>query len=125
MCDAKRPPFVKFEYVYRDASNYKNYGRVWLEGTLSAEEREEIVSGLDARVFFVAEQIQIPVLYEALYKYSGGETTSDHCWHEFFELSSDANPNQDDDVWGTADMLLSKFRSVRKWDVMLSKHSTI
>ena len=125
MHNPKRSPLIKFEYFYRDASNYKAYGHVLLEGNLSAKERDEIISRLEGESFFIAEQVQVPALYETLYEFSGGPTASDHCWHEFVQLSEHTASAGDGRVWGTTERLLSKFRSVRKWDLRLSPHIAI
>lgn len=122
MRDDAKPLSTRFEYLYRDASNYKAYGHVLLEGVLSVAEREEIVARLEDGELFIAEQVGVPALYEMLYKSSDGPTTSDHCWHEFDQFSDDAVIKDGDRIWGTVEELLSKFRSVRAWDLQLSPH---
>jgi len=125
MLDEEGPPLTKFEYGYRDASNYKSYGHILLEGTLSTDERDEIISRLEGEKYFIAEQVEIPALYETLYEFSGGPTASDHCWHEFAQLGEHKDSERDDRVWGTAERLLSKFRTVSEWDLRLSPHIAI
>lgn len=51
-----------FEYLYRDAGNFKTYGRVLLLGRDEAAERE-IRACLEWGDQFVAEQVGIPALY--------------------------------------------------------------
>ena len=125
MLNTKMSTLTKFEYAYRDASNYKAHGHILLEGTLSIEERDEVISRLDGGKFFIAEQVQVPSLYEALYEFSGGPTADDHCWHEFVQVSDHQNSVNDDHVWGATERLISKFRSVGEWDLRLSPHFSI
>jgi hypothetical protein len=113
---------VLLEYRYRDAANFKALGRVKLKGTLSASECSEIVSKLEDGELFIAEQVGIPPLYESLYEYSNGPTPSDHCWHEFVAIHDCPDRGDDEDFWGTTDELLSRFRSVSRWDLRRSKH---
>ena len=75
--------YLVFEYLYRDASNFKSFGRLWVRGELSQIEKEELLSCLDIDNTFVAEQIGIPALYDELFRYSNGRTCDDHSWHEF------------------------------------------
>lgn len=125
MLNTKNLPLTKFEYAYRDASNYKAFGHILLKGSLSAGERDEIISRLECEKLFIAEQLQLPALCEMLYELSGGPTADDHCWHEFVELSDHQVSANDDRVWGTTERLLSKFRAVSEWDLRLSPHFAI
>ncbi len=75
--------YTVFEYLYRDASNYKAHGQVWINGILSAGQRAEIIDCLEAEEFFVAEQAGIPSLAHLLFTYSNGPTDDDHGWHTF------------------------------------------
>jgi hypothetical protein len=115
---------TKLEYCYCDASNYKAFGHVLMKGALSAAQREEILDRLEAREFFIAEQIEVPALYEALYEFSGGPTADDHCWHTFLRFS-DHLQSENDRIWGTTESLLAAVRSVHEWDLGLSPHATM
>ena len=75
--------WLVFDYLYRDASNYKAFGSVWLTGTLTEAERTELVECLDGSEFFVAEQVGVPPLYRVLFEDGGGPTEDDHAWHMF------------------------------------------
>ena len=68
----KGMPHLVFEYLYRDAGNYKVFGDIWLTGALSDQERVALVDSLESGEFFVAEQIGVPPLYEELFRESGG-----------------------------------------------------
>ncbi len=113
-----------FQYRYRDAGNFKASGLVVLEGQLTAAEQQRFRRCLDRGEFFVAEQVAVPPLYGQLYQWSGGPTSSDHCWHEFVGFaeadSSDAPP--DSFYWGKAADFLGRFCSIEEWDGSLSPH---
>lgn len=112
---------VLFEYVYRDASNYKAHGHLLLTFQASAISANSISAYCDSGAFFVAEQVGIPPLYEELWQLSSGPTTDDHAFHEFVELREATEEEvRDLPVWGTLDELLQAFRSVKEWDVTLS-----
>lgn len=113
------PPiqYLVFEYLYRDASNFKSFGRLWVSGELSQIEKEELLSCLDIDNTFVAEQIGIPSLYDELFKYSNGRTCGDHSWHEFSSFQGRTELPANIEVWGTTRALLSSFKGCRDvWD---------
>ena len=120
----KNSDCVVFEYLYRDASNYKAWGALLLTGDWTEEDTLCLVRCLDSKELFVAEQVGIPVLHAELYQYSGGMTVDDHAFHEF----SSIRPATADDMksmapWGSAKKLLDAFGAVKgHWDVTLSPH---
>lgn len=71
---ASSQPWTLFKYLYRDASNFKSRGSVVLSGLLSVAERGFIASKMEGGEFFIAEQIGVKPLYEALYELSDGVT---------------------------------------------------
>jgi hypothetical protein len=113
------------EYRYRDASNYKASGRILLYGRLSDADRASIMGSLEDGEFFVAEQVGVPPLYEALYQLSGGpnENEDDHGWHEFIAFTDTALAS-DELVWGSARDLALRFANVKSWDLAMSEHAT-
>lgn len=112
---------IAFEYLYRDAANYKVHASLCLDGSLGEAPSVEVATLCHAGKFFVAEQIGIPPLYEELWRLSGGPTEADHAFHEFVELREATEEEvREPPVWGTLDELLQAFRSVKKWDVKLS-----
>lgn len=122
MREIKNQTHTRFEYLYRDAANYKVYGHLLLEGSLSAEDQSELVARLEDDEFFIAEQIGIPALYQPLYEISGGITSSDHCWHEFYRISRLETPPPKEQIWGTAEELCARFRDVSDWNLRFSPH---
>lgn len=117
-------PWTKFDYLYRDASNHKAHGCIAFEGTFSDEQSQRIVSRFHDGNLFVAEQIDVPVLYGQLYRWSGGATWDDHCWHEWdgFEHFDDEKPPPNVFVWGSTTDFLCRIEKVECWNGGLSPH---
>lgn len=72
---------ISFEYLYRDAANYKNWGQVVLSNDCdkALDEIESLIrEALIDGEFFVAERVNIPVLYFEKY-----DRDLDHSWHVF------------------------------------------
>jgi len=74
---------IKFNYLYRDAGNYKK----WAEVVFSNPDRlslELVTKDLqDAFLqdgLFIAHQVRLP---EAFFSIGGDATSDDHCFHEF------------------------------------------
>lgn len=112
-----------FDYLYRDASNYKAYGSIWLTGRLSETDREALVECLDGRTYFVAEQVGIPALCDELFQWSNGPNDDDHAWHEFvgFRESIGGEEPPARAAWLKASDLLAVFVSARNdWRPELS-----
>jgi hypothetical protein len=58
--------FTIFEYLYRDSSNYKVWGKLRLTGTTSPDDETALRDCLESEELFIAEQVEIPVLYREL-----------------------------------------------------------
>ena len=115
-------PWILFEYLYRDAGNFKAFGAVAFEGVLSEKELAQIRTRFGDG-FFIAEQLGIPALYEQLYRYSGGPTGSDHCWHEFVDIRKGATRIPPETLRaGPATGFLARLLAVDEWDEELSPH---
>ena len=111
-----------FEYRYRDAGNFKGYGSVALEGSLTPQQEETIRMKLQDGDFFIAEQVGVPPLYDQLYQWSDGPIETDHCWHEFvgFEEAGGADESGERAVPVAA--FVARFTSIVQWDEALSAH---
>jgi hypothetical protein len=113
-----------FEYLYRDAGNFKAFGCLALEGALNLADQHTLRSRLSGDGLFIAEQLNVPPLYKELYQWSDGPTSSDHCWHEFagvevvdrFDVPADAYR------WGSAREFLERLSAVSAWNQELSPH---
>jgi hypothetical protein len=116
------PQYTILEYLYRDASNYKSWGKLLLSGKPSPTETEAFIGSLEIGNLFVAEQVSIPPLYENLWILSGGKSNDDHAFHEFIGLRPATNSEVSElEVFASVDELLVRFRQAgRCWDCRIS-----
>jgi len=114
--------WTAFDYMYRDAGNFKAFGTIVLKGYLSTGDQEIVCTSLDGGEFFVAEQVGVPALYDDLYKWSAGPTVSDHCWHTFIGFRELNSAPEKGVVVFDAAAFISRFKSVTEWDGSLSPH---
>ena len=114
--------YTFFEYLYRDAGNFKSRGGVLLYGEPSESDRAAFDACLELEGLFVAEQVGLPALYEPLWALSNGPTENDHAYHEFVEF----RPASQDEVfgmisWGKVSDLIARFQEAKWcWDCALS-----
>lgn len=111
-----------FEYLYRDAGNWKTHGALLLTGNAQGV-RDSLRECLESDNLFVAEQIGVPSLCEEHFVACGeGPSDIDHAYHEFVDL----RPAREEEmgeltVAGSLDGLMEQMRvSARCWDVRLS-----
>jgi hypothetical protein len=82
-------PNIRFAYMYRDASNYKQHGEAIFsnETHLPLDEIEkQIRSYLNDGEFFIARQVHLEErFFEVLYD-------DDHPWHEFLGVDASDDP---------------------------------
>lgn len=115
-----------FEYIYRDASNYKVGGDVLLTGVPLPDDIDALRASLESGEYFVAEQVGIPALYQELWDLSGGPTSDDHALHEFVALRvANEDERQSLKLFGDLPSLLKTFQAVTKWDYSLSPNFDI
>jgi hypothetical protein len=111
-----------FEYFYRDASNYKAWGSVMLDGSCSPVDLERLRQGFDAGEFFIAEQLGLPPLYAELWELSGGPTSADHVWHSFYALSPARTDEIDKQTFAQVQKFIARVEAVNQWNETLSPH---
>lgn len=109
--------FCVFEYLYRDASNYKAHRQLLLEEEWSSEAVARLIRTLQDGEFFIPAQVLIPSLHSELFTYSNGPTEDDHPWHEFVDL----RPATPDEIAllkpdRTLSELLAQFAAIRRWN---------
>jgi hypothetical protein len=80
------------EYQYRDGGNFKSWGTILLVGDANEKRKNELISYLIDRTWFVAERLGLPLLYEGVSKWGSSEL--DNTWHEFIDL----RPATDDEI---------------------------
>jgi hypothetical protein len=73
---------TRFGYLYRHASNYKQWGAVVFSGVASEAIERRLTATLDSGEFFIADQVRVPELFF----HDGLAVQDDPCWHEFVAL---------------------------------------
>ena len=111
-----------FEYLYRDASNYKAWGNLILRGSVKSSDFDILKEKFDAGRYFIAEQISIPPLYSELWQYSNGPSIDDHVWHEFHVLRLATEEDVITPVFSTTKKFIEKISLVNQWNPELSPH---
>ena len=79
-----------FNYLYRDGSNYKQWGSVVFAGTITDALTERFACSLESGEFFIADQLRVPEVFPETWPIYA----DDHCWHEWagFE-TTDSSPD--------------------------------
>lgn len=115
------PKFTLFEYMYRDAGNFKTAGRLLLSGQDPRAE-DAIRQCLDWGDQFVAEQIGVPPLCAEHWEAVGEEPSDlDHAFHEFLGLRNVEADSPGLRVWGSIDRMVQRMQAAAgRWDVSLS-----
>ena len=111
-----------FEYLYRDASNYKAWGSLVLEGGYEPYDLQVLESKFDAGSYFIAEQLCIPSLHAQLWHYSDGPTTDDHVWHEFCSLRLATKEDTIVPVFSSVRRFVDSVGSIDDWKPKLNPH---
>ena len=114
--------FSVFSYLYRDASNYKAYGRLLLKGTATVADVESLRQRLESGEFFIAEQLGIPALCAELWAFSSGPISDDHVWHTFEGLKLATADDLTLPIFDTVKCLTKKIKCVLAWNEKLSPH---
>jgi hypothetical protein len=86
---------IKFHYLYRDGSNYKNWAKVVFfdDGSLSVDAAAEALrNGFAFGELFIARQVQVPDVF--LFS-ENSVTPDDHCFHEFHSVEVTSEPPDD------------------------------
>ncbi|MEN1940809.1 hypothetical protein WCE41_07040 [Luteimonas sp. MJ246] len=113
--------FTVFEYMYRDAGNFKTAGRLLLSGQ-DANAEAAIRGCLEWSDQFVAEQIGVPALCQQHWDSVGeGPSELDHAYHEFVRLRPARKADMTLREWGFLTAMVERMQAAaRKWDVALS-----
>ncbi|MGE0773567.1 MAG: hypothetical protein AB7G25_04715 [Sphingomonadaceae bacterium] len=107
-----------FEYLYRDASNYKIFGSVVLRGRCGQDLEGVLRARFQDGVYFIPEQIKIPPLQNKIEKYNENfPTEDDHVWHEFSGLRVLSVEGVSEDEYSVeVDDLIAALDLVEKWE---------
>ena len=83
---------ILFNYLYRDASNYKSWGEVIFanpDNLTLIEIENRLRKSFDYEMHFIADQINVGTLFfEDI-------TDDDHCYHEFYSCEFSENALSD------------------------------
>ena len=85
-----------FVYLYRDAANYKEWGRVVFEGAVDDELRKRAEAAFESSEYFVADAVRVPELFPYLGDDEDFDERYDHGWHEFHEFEPTDEPADDE-----------------------------
>ena len=84
---------VQFEYLYRDAGNFKNWNEIVFANpsnlpveTLNRRARQVLID----QSYFVAEKARVPDLH-----FPNHDSDLDHDWHEFHTITATDKPPDD------------------------------
>lgn len=87
---------IGFSYLYRDASNYKQWGKVIFtnnQGVPLDLLEEDLRASLEKREFFLAGKVDVPEVF------FDSKREDDHPWHEFAGLvETDLKPTDKRDI---------------------------
>lgn len=107
-----------FEYLYRDAGNFKSWATLLLIGKVTPTEVLGVRDKLDGGEFFIPEQIGVPALCQNLWRSGISPTADDHPWHEYFELrAATIDEINTLPTWGLAQCLLDRMNNVSAWNI--------
>ena len=104
-----------FEYQYRDASNYKSYGEILVEGKFLKKDINLIHSCMyDFGEYFIPEEIGIPPLQYKIWEKCKGRNNDDHEWHSILCIREAKQDEMQLPLWGTKKILIESF--TKNWN---------
>ena len=103
-----------FEYLYRDGSNYKQWGAVVFRGECDGSLARRLFEALDRGEFFIANQVRLPELFFS----DQPPYADDHCWHEMGEVTT-TSAAADDQLGRTIEAFVTEIEraSTNAWAV--------
>lgn len=110
-----------FEYLYRDAGNFKTYGALLLTG-FDPEANVALRDSLEWDGQFVAEQVGVPSLCSEHWDSVGeGPSDLDHAYHEFVALRPATAQELRLRHGGSLQALVARMLAAKgRWNVRLS-----
>lgn len=120
--------YCVFEYMYRDAANWKTVDKLVLQGPVQQSHVEAIFLALDSGLYFVAEQVGVPPLQRQHVELHGAGSSEglDHAFHELIAIRPAKGAELDAPI-AAADLaeLASRFRATNgRWTCTLSPYGT-
>lgn len=116
------PTNTKISLMYRDADNYKAHKEVIVSGAITAEQIQQIRSGLEDGQFIIADQVGLPTPSFDFMKYdSWPNDDSDHVWTTLPDFEGDVSPAElhttDEETEEITIEQLAEAIANAKWDV--------
>ncbi|MDX5445051.1 MAG: hypothetical protein LPJ87_03230 [Zoogloeaceae bacterium] len=111
--------FTTFEYLYRDAGNFKTWGTILLEGSVGSADEEVLRRSFIDGVFFDPTSLGIPSLRESLWAATGSHYLQhlDHQWHELVEMREASDEEVSSlTLWGSLEELIQSVGTLAKSD---------
>lgn len=108
---------TEITYLYRDASNWKQYETLILSGEITPEEIGFIVNKLQDGYLFIPKQVGLI----ALQKCWADLNEDDHIYHELYrEDIRIVNEAPTIDI--STQQLVDNFKQVKSWNVIQAEH---
>src|SRR6476646_9926556 len=82
---------TRVEYLYRDGSNYKQWGAVVFRGGCDETLLPRLFAALDGGELFIAHQVRLPELFFT----DRPRYADEHCWHELAEAATSSEAPDD------------------------------
>ena len=82
---------TRFNFMYRDASNYKYWGDVVFAGDIDDALSARLSRAFESTEFFIADQIGVREVFPTDWPLE----QDDHCWHTFVETEITNEPADD------------------------------
>ena len=110
-------PYVKFNYLYRDAGNYKSWGELIFSNPDNLNLKEidgRLKLAFDQEILFVAHQVDVP---EVFFYAKQNLNDDDHCFHEYDSVEIVENFNSRGDDRSIKQFLEQiEFTSISGWE---------
>lgn len=106
---------TQISYMYRDGSNYKQHADVVIAGTLTDEQKKDIIDALDDSEHFIPSQVGLQDLQSRMIGFPSGD---DHVWHELQaeDITETEKETTGDHSFSHVRLLAAKFKGII-WDV--------
>ena len=113
---------IRFNYMYRDAGNYKKFGAVVFSNSelLTLQSVATILADVFSEEgLFVAHQIRVP---EVFFYIRGNATSDDHCFHEFDGVEETLDAPNDSHSRSIREFLVEAQREAKRGWIAFDPH---
>lgn len=114
------PINTRIDYLYRDASNYKQPNTAIVSGAISEEQRRTIMDCLDEEEYFIPHLVGLPEI-----RFDSYSMMDDHRWFELQD-SAFSDTEESPTVEISAEELVKAFQSRKdRWRLILEEESKL